>query len=63
MSDHEPLIAPSLLAIMQCPACTGDLGERHEDPALVCGSCGRAYAVRDGIPNMLIDEAALPSND
>ncbi|MDA2978397.1 MAG: Trm112 family protein [Actinomycetota bacterium] len=63
MSDHEPLIAPSLLAIMQCPACTGDLSERLEDPALVCGSCGRAYAVRDGIPNMLIDEAALPSND
>jgi uncharacterized protein YbaR (Trm112 family) len=63
MNDHEPLIAPSLLAIMQCPACTGDLSERHEDPALVCGSCGRAYAVRDGIPNMLIDEAALPSND
>lgn len=60
MTDHEPLIAPRLLAIMQCPACAGHLAERHQDPALVCGSCGRAYAVRDGIPNMLIEEAVSP---
>ena len=62
MTEYEPLIAPSLLGIMQCPACAGDLTERHEDPALVCGSCGRAYAVREGIPNMLVDEAVLPSS-
>lgn len=62
MTD-EPLIPPSLLAIMQCPACAGDLSERHDDPALVCGSCGRAYAVRDGIPNMIVEEATLPETD
>ena len=56
--DH--LISPELLAIMQCPACAGDLSERPEPPALVCGSCGRAYAVVDGIPIMLVDEAELP---
>jgi len=56
MTD-EGLIAPSLLAIMQCPACQGELAERREPPALVCGRCGRAYPVRDGIPVMLIDEA------
>jgi len=61
MTD-EPLIAPGLLAIMQCPACAGELSERPVPPALVCGgSCGRAYAVRDGIPNMIIEEADLPT--
>jgi uncharacterized protein YbaR (Trm112 family) len=54
---HKPLIAPSLLAIMQCPACAGELSERREPPALVCSACGRAYAVTDGIPNMIVEEA------
>lgn len=57
MSETTPLIAPELLAIMQCPACAGELFERPEPPALVCSDCGRAYPVRDGIPVMLIDEA------
>ncbi|MGI9665510.1 MAG: Trm112 family protein [Acidimicrobiia bacterium] len=52
-----PLIDPDLLAIMQCPACTGTLSERKEPPALLCGDCGRAYRVEDGIPVMLVDEA------
>ena len=55
------LIPADLLAIMQCPACAGDLAERRDPPALVCqGECGRAYPVRDGIPVMLIDEAEAP---
>jgi len=56
----EPLIAPELLAIMQCPKCAGGLSERREPAALVCGSCGRAYPVRDGVPIMLVDEAEAP---
>ncbi len=55
MTD-ETLISADLLAIMQCPACTGELAERREPPALVCGSCGHAYPVRDGIPVMLIED-------
>lgn len=62
MSDHQNLVPPSLLEIMQCPACAGDLTERLEPPALVCGSCGRAYPVRDGIPIMLVDEAETPED-
>ena len=60
MSDKATLIDPKLLAIMQCPACFGELSERIEPPALVCGDCGRAYPVRDGIPVMLIEEADSP---
>lgn len=54
---NDPLIDPRLLAIMQCPACAGELFERHDPPALLCGECGRAYPVRDGVPIMLEDEA------
>ena len=61
MTNPEPLISPKLLAIMQCPACAGELTERHEPPALLCGGeCGRIYAVVDGIPNMIIEEATTP---
>ena len=55
MTNH--LIDQELLAIMQCPSCTGTLAERPEPPALVCSDCGLQYPVRDGIPVMLIDEA------
>ncbi len=60
MTDHSPLIPSDLLAIMQCPKCTGSLAERPEPPALVCTQCSTAYAVRDGIPNMIVDEAESP---
>jgi len=55
VTDH--LIDQELLAIMQCPSCTGTLTERPDPPALVCSDCGLQYPVRDGIPVMLIDEA------
>ncbi len=62
MTHDQRLVPPDLLAIMQCPACAGELSERPEPPALVCSSCHRAYPVRDGIPVMLIDEADPPPN-
>lgn len=52
----KTLISPELLAIMQCPACTGELAEEHEPPSLVCQQCGHTYPVTDGIPVMMLDE-------
>jgi uncharacterized protein YbaR (Trm112 family) len=52
----DTLISPELLAIMQCPLCTGELAEQMEPPALVCQKCGRVYPVTDGIPNMIVDD-------
>ena len=57
MTNDDTLVPPEIMASMQCPACTGARTERPEPPALGCGSCGRAYPVRDGIPVMLVDEA------
>lgn len=48
-------IDAELLAILACPADRAPVtdGETH----LVCTSCGRRYAVREGIPVMLVEEA------
>jgi len=50
-------IAPELLEILVCPKCKGDLEYRLEPEVLVCQACRLVYAVEDGIPIMLIDEA------
>ena len=50
-------LAPQLLEILVCPKCRGGLEYREAESALVCHACRLRYAVRDGIPIMLIDEA------
>ena len=47
-----------LLEILVCPQCKGPLDHRIA-PAeeLVCPACRLRYAVDDGIPIMLVDEA------
>lgn len=52
-----------LLQILVCPKSKSAL-EYHTAPveALVCRECRLVYAVQDGIPIMLIDEAR-PLND
>lgn len=50
-------LTPQLLAILVCPKCKGELNWREQESALDCGACKLRYAVRDGIPVMLIDEA------
>lgn len=51
-------LSPVLLDILVCPKCKGPL-TYHTSPheALVCHHCALVYAVQDGIPVMLIDEA------
>ena len=50
-----------LLEILACPNCRGDVEYREAEELIVClGDCKYQYPVRDGIPVMLIDEAAKP---
>lgn len=48
-----------LLDILACPKCKGDLAYRDtpEEESLTCNKCRLKYAVEEGIPIMLIDEA------
>jgi uncharacterized protein YbaR (Trm112 family) len=50
-------LAQRLLDILVCPKCKGKLDYREDKDALDCPACKLRYAVRDGIPVMLIDEA------
>ncbi|MBL0939068.1 MAG: Trm112 family protein [Gemmatimonadaceae bacterium] len=52
-------LAPELLAILVCPKCKSKL-EHYPGPpeVLVCRESQLVYRVEDGIPVMLIDEAA-----
>ena len=47
-----------LLDHLRCPAGKGPLVQRDE--RLVCASCGLAFPIRDGIPVLRLEEAALP---
>lgn len=49
------MIDKSLLSILACPACKGDVDEK--DGKIICLGCGRKYPVKDGIPVMLVDQA------
>ena len=51
-------LSPQLLKILVCPKCKGALEYRAAPTEeLVCHACRLRYAVDDGIPIMLIDEA------
>ena len=59
--ENAHTLSKTLLDILACPACKGDIQYIEEQQKLVClGECKRRYPIRDGIPVMLIDEAELP---
>jgi uncharacterized protein YbaR (Trm112 family) len=47
----------TLLEVLVCPKCGGDLEYRPEESVLLCHTCRLRYNIEDGIPVMLIDEA------
>lgn len=47
-----------LIAMLVCPM--GKKPLTRENNTLICTHCGTKYAIEDGIPNMLIEEATLP---
>jgi uncharacterized protein YbaR (Trm112 family) len=51
-------IDAELKEILCCPKCKGELEFREEQERIVCHRCQLVYRVDDGIPVMLIDEAA-----
>lgn len=52
------MIEPWLLELLVCPKCKGELRYEQSPEALVCERDRLRYEVRDGIPILLIDEAA-----
>lgn len=52
------MVNDNLLALLVCPL--GKAPLRREGNTLVCTRCGPRFAIRDDIPNMLIEDAQLP---
>ena len=50
-------VNPELLEILVCPQCKGELQVTPNQDALNCQACRLQYAIRDDIPNMLIQDA------
>ena len=51
------MIDTRLLGILVCPVTKASLTYNRETDELWCGASGLAYAVKDGIPVMLSDQA------
>jgi uncharacterized protein YbaR (Trm112 family) len=52
------MVSEALLTLLVCPL--GKAPLRREGDSLVCTRCGPRFSIEDDIPNMLIEEAALP---
>jgi uncharacterized protein len=53
------MVSEDLIALLVCPM--GKAPLRREGDTLVCTKCGPRFAIKDDIPNMLIEEADLPA--
>lgn len=52
------MLSKDLLDLLVCPL--GHAALKHEGQSLVCTRCGPRFAIKDEIPDMLIEEAELP---
>lgn len=50
-------VSETLLEILACPKCKGNIALTEAGDGLVCETCRLVYEIRDDIPIMLIDEA------
>ncbi|MBI3681295.1 MAG: Trm112 family protein [Acidobacteria bacterium] len=48
-----------MFEILVCPFCKADVQLKPDESGLKCVACRRVYAIRDGIPVMLIEEATI----
>jgi len=52
------MVSVDLLSLLVCPM--GKAPLLLEGETLICTACGPRFAIKDDIPNMLIEEATLP---
>jgi uncharacterized protein len=52
-------ISEDLLKILVCPLCKAELEMKPDQSGLKCVQCKRVYAIRNDIPNFLVEEAKI----
>lgn len=50
-------VSETLLEILVCPKCKGEIHLTEKKDGLVCEACRLVYEIKEDIPIMLIDEA------
>lgn len=53
----RPTVDPTLLRIIRCPECHGELDLVSDGAEFACTGCTLIYPVQGGIPVLLVDEA------
>ncbi len=53
------MLSKQLLDILACPLCKTEVKLVENNTFLKCESCKRKYPIKNDIPIMLIDEAAI----
>jgi uncharacterized protein YbaR (Trm112 family) len=48
-------ISAELMEILRCPRCRGELSPRPQ--LLTCAHCQLGFAVQEGVPNFLLEDA------
>jgi len=54
---EKKTLDPTLLEVLACPRCKGELEYLRDKDALVCHACHLRFRIDDGIPIMLLEEA------
>jgi uncharacterized protein YbaR (Trm112 family) len=52
-------IDQELLTILACPKCKTEIKLTADETGLKCMKCHRVYPIKEDIPVMIIDEAAI----
>ncbi|WP_435011226.1 Trm112 family protein [Tundrisphaera lichenicola] len=52
------MVSDQFLSLLVCPM--GRVPLRREGDSLICSQCGVRFAIKDNIPNMIVEEAELP---
>ncbi|HEY1464333.1 MAG TPA: Trm112 family protein [Terriglobales bacterium] len=53
------MIPQDLLEVLACPVCKKTVVLRPDGESVKCDTCHRVYSSRDGILNMLVEEAVV----
>lgn len=55
------MISQDFLDMLRCPLSPSDARLRLEQDRLVCERCGLRFAIKDGFPILVVEEAELPA--
>ena len=54
------IISPEFVEKLRCPLAPRLAGVKLQDDRLVCENCKLKFKIKDGLPNMIPEEAELP---